>query len=256
MGMIPARAWDTEGVTSLRALQAPFLVTTNDLTAQVVRADMANEMLTGLDKAGVTGLALVPESLRIIYSFGKPFLSLRNFEGVTIRVPTSNTSSQLFDALGATADDLVDPTGNRFDEAIAKGTVAGVEGQFPSTFDVPTAVTANLVPFPKVNTLVINHAKFAQLTQAQQTMLRIAAVKTRDWGVETIPDTATSAAQYCKDGGTVTNTTDAKLADIQRATQPVYTQLEEDPQTKSFIDQIHDLKDNSGAPTRITPCTR
>ena len=26
MGLIPARAWDTEGVTSLRALHAPFLV--------------------------------------------------------------------------------------------------------------------------------------------------------------------------------------------------------------------------------------
>ena len=26
MGLIPARAWDTEGVTSLRALQAPFLI--------------------------------------------------------------------------------------------------------------------------------------------------------------------------------------------------------------------------------------
>ncbi len=29
MGNIPARAWDTEGVTSLRALNAPFLVTTD-----------------------------------------------------------------------------------------------------------------------------------------------------------------------------------------------------------------------------------
>jgi C4-dicarboxylate-binding protein DctP len=61
MGMIPARAWDTEGVTWLRALQAPFLITSNDLVGQVVKADMAKEMLSGLDKAGVIRLALVPE---------------------------------------------------------------------------------------------------------------------------------------------------------------------------------------------------
>src|SRR5215217_484677 len=37
MGMIPARAWDTEGVTSLRALHAPFLVTSDDLAGQIVK---------------------------------------------------------------------------------------------------------------------------------------------------------------------------------------------------------------------------
>ena len=31
MGMIPARAWDTEGVTTLRALFAPFLVDSDSL---------------------------------------------------------------------------------------------------------------------------------------------------------------------------------------------------------------------------------
>ena len=111
MGMIPARAWDTEGVTTLRALQAPFLITSNDLAGKVVTAEVANQMLAGLGKADITGLALVPESLREIFSFGKPFLTVRDFKGATIRVPRSDTSSKVFKALGATADDLVDPNG-------------------------------------------------------------------------------------------------------------------------------------------------
>jgi hypothetical protein len=41
MGMIPARAWDTEGVTSLRALNAPFLVTSDNLAAQIVKGVLA-----------------------------------------------------------------------------------------------------------------------------------------------------------------------------------------------------------------------
>ena len=105
MGMIPSRAWDTEKVTSLRALQAPFLVNTDALLKQVVTADMAVEMLAGLDRAGVTGLALVPESTRQIFAFGKPLLSPADLKGKTIRVPRSDTSYALFRALGATPSD-------------------------------------------------------------------------------------------------------------------------------------------------------
>lgn len=253
MGMIPARAWDTEGVTSLRALQAPFLLTSNDLVGQVVKADMANEMLAGLDKAGVTGLALVPESLREIFSFGKPFLSLRDFQGTTVRTPKSDTSFKVFKALGATADD---PNGDAFDNAIANGAVAAAEVSLPlaSSLPVPATATANLVPYPKINSMVANQAKFAELSQEHQNMLREAASETRDWGVDVMPDPATGAAQYCKEGGTVVNTTEKNLADMETATQSVYTDLEKDPQTKSFIDQIRALKSHSAAPTRVTPC--
>ena len=41
MGMIPARAWDTEGVTSLRALNAPFLITSDELAAEVASSELA-----------------------------------------------------------------------------------------------------------------------------------------------------------------------------------------------------------------------
>src|SRR5262245_29097715 len=43
MGLIPARAWDTEGVTSLRALNAPFLITSDELLDQVVSSELADD---------------------------------------------------------------------------------------------------------------------------------------------------------------------------------------------------------------------
>ena len=61
MGLIPARAWDTEGVTSLRALHAPLLVTSDELVGMVVTNELATKMLAGLDAVNVTGLALLPE---------------------------------------------------------------------------------------------------------------------------------------------------------------------------------------------------
>ena len=114
MGLIPARAWDTEGVTSLRALQAPFLLTSNDLVGQVVKADMANKGSLGSTRMESLGLALVPESLREVFSFGKPFLSPSDVKGTTVRTPTSDMSSQVFKALGATTNDLAGP-GESFD---------------------------------------------------------------------------------------------------------------------------------------------
>ncbi len=251
MGLIPARAWDTERVTSLRALQAPFLFTSNDMVGKVVKADVANEMLAGLDQGGVTGLALVPESLRETFSFGKPFLTLRDFNGATIRAPRSDTSAKVYKALGATADDLA---GDEYNAAIANGTVDAAESSLPASISVPTTATANLVLYPKINSIVANKAKFAQLSQEQQHALRQAATNTRDWGITAMIDPATGAAQYCKDGGTVVNTTERNLADMQTATKSVYAELEKDPQTRSFIDQIRALKSDSATPTRVTPC--
>ena len=41
MGMIPVRAWDTLGVSSLQALSAPFLVTSSELTESVTGDEFA-----------------------------------------------------------------------------------------------------------------------------------------------------------------------------------------------------------------------
>jgi TRAP-type C4-dicarboxylate transport system substrate-binding protein len=75
MGLIPARAWDTERMTTLRALHAPFLVTDDSLLREITRGPLADEMLAGLDEAGVVGLALIPEALRHPVGFDRPLAS-------------------------------------------------------------------------------------------------------------------------------------------------------------------------------------
>ncbi|GAA1018300.1 hypothetical protein Aple_035040 [Acrocarpospora pleiomorpha] len=61
MGLIPARAWDTEGITTMSALHAPFLVTSDYLVDRILADDaLAAQMLGGLTEAGLTGLALFP----------------------------------------------------------------------------------------------------------------------------------------------------------------------------------------------------
>ena len=105
MGLIPARAWDTEGVTSLRALQAPFLITSEALRDDVIGSDLADDLMAGLDEAGVLGLALFPEGLRHPFGYERPLLGPQDYAGKALRAPTSNTTAAVFDALGARTND-------------------------------------------------------------------------------------------------------------------------------------------------------
>ena len=63
LGMIPARAWDTEGVSTLRALTTPLLVTGEDhMDAVALDDELSQDLMAGLDEVGVVGLTLVPEA--------------------------------------------------------------------------------------------------------------------------------------------------------------------------------------------------
>src|SRR5207247_1917065 len=105
-GSVATRGWDLEGITSLRALQAPFLITTDDLLNQVVTAPFAADMLSGLQRAGVTGLALLPEALRHPFGFEGPLSAPEDFVGAVIQSPLSDISYDLLRSLGASPMDV------------------------------------------------------------------------------------------------------------------------------------------------------
>jgi TRAP-type C4-dicarboxylate transport system substrate-binding protein len=244
MGMIPARAWDTEGVTSLRALHAPFLVTSNALVERIVTDEVATEMLTGLDTIGITGLALLPEGLRHVFSFDDPMLSAPAFEGATIRAPHSDTTYALFKALGATVEDQFD------DEVTAAESSFALAGSMPD----PGIATGNVTLFPKINSLVINTEVLDGLSDEQQEILHDAAGATRDWALANTPDDVELAGVYCANGGRVVVATEADLASLQQAAEPVYEELARDDGTKALIDRIRLLKEGVPPDPPIAPC--
>ncbi len=86
---VPARAWDALGVTTLRALNAPFLLESDSAVADVVTGDLAPELLAGLDGAGVTGLGLVAEGQRRLVFFGDAVVPTDAMAGRVIRAPRS-----------------------------------------------------------------------------------------------------------------------------------------------------------------------
>jgi TRAP-type C4-dicarboxylate transport system substrate-binding protein len=253
MGLIPTRAWDTEGVTSMRALQAPFLVTSDKLVDSIVVGDLATQMLAGLDTIGVTGLTLMPESLRHPFSFADPLVAPANFAGIGFWAPNSAASYALYKALGAVPDDLV---GAPKAEAISSGSIVAVESSYLGwAGPKATTVTGNATFFPKVNVLVANSKVFAALSDEQRATLRTAAARTLDWARGHLMSDAAAAQAFCEGGrGAIVNASEADLAALEKAAQPVYADLEKDDGTAALIDKIRELKATAPPTPPVPAC--
>jgi TRAP-type C4-dicarboxylate transport system substrate-binding protein len=243
MGNIPSRAWDTEGVNSLRVLNAPFLITTDDLLDQVVTSDLADEMMSGLEEAGVVGLGLLPEGLRHPFGLAAALLGPEDYDGAVIRSPTSATVEAMFSALGASVtDDQVDPEIH-----------AGIESGYQ--FDPQGSGTGNVAFFPKVNALVINAELFDRLNEEQRGVLEQAAEETRQWSIETRASDTELAAGFCESGGSVVVADQTTLTALEAAVEPVYAELESDPQTRELIAAVRQMKQNvQVAASTPAPC--
>src|SRR5215216_7325953 len=64
LGWAGARVFDTMGVTSFQALQAPMLIDSYALEQAVLTSDISARMMDGLDKVGVHGLGVLADGLR------------------------------------------------------------------------------------------------------------------------------------------------------------------------------------------------
>jgi TRAP-type C4-dicarboxylate transport system substrate-binding protein len=235
LGMIPARAWDTEGVTTLQALHAPLLVTSDAHMDAVVRdEDLAGELLGGLVEVGVTGLGLVPEAIRHLLVPEKEGSAVERLAaGGEVRAPWSQTTWAFFEALGAR------PTDAEFaPEMVAAESQLSLVG----TVGAADAVVGNLPLFPKINTVVINSDVLAGLSEDQEGWLREAAAATRDRAVaERAPD-ADLAAGLCHAGTTVLSDPMAESPAVRRAAAEVTAGLRADPGTGDLIDRIEALR--------------
>jgi TRAP-type transport system periplasmic protein len=255
LAIVPARAWDTEGVTSLRALTAPLLVTSEELVAKVVGGELADELLAGLEDVGVVGLGLPPEGMRRLFAFGDPPTAATPWSAGIVRAPRSATTYAFLTALGGEPDDLPGGGTARFFDGVRDGTVLAAESAFRFVGTIPEPYSAVGGPplFPKVNTLVVNADAYGSLTGADQQLLRDAATATVAWAIKTMPDETEEARDFCAGGGRILPGIPKEELDAAAAT--VEDDLRDDPVTAALLDDIRELAADLGAaPTAIEPC--
>ena len=245
LALVATRAFDTLGVDSLRALNAPFLVTTTEMVNEIVTDENMSESLrSGLPDAGVVGIDLWPEGLRHPFGYGAPLLGPTDYEGALLRAPYSETNDAMFDAFGATTT-MKDPdqTTQRGSESAYVWTPGGI-------------ATGNVTFYPKVNALVINSKVRETLSDLQWDALSQAAAVTRDWVVRTAPDDAEEAAEYFSSGGRIAGADPGQIRDLEKAAAPLTDQLSTDPDTADLVADFQELKGALEAPEPVTSATK
>ena len=239
LGWIPARAWDELGVNSLRALQTPFLITSYGLLDRVLTTPIAGQMLHGIRREGLFGLALVPDLLQHPFAADRPLLTPADYMGARIRVHPARTTDALLRAIGARPVHVADAETL---SAFGVGKIDGMATEFPEAASTPFIVTGNVTFYPKVDTLFANPHALERLQDNQRAALRVAAQRT----LEHLADTRLSESEllrdFCKTGGRGVTATTRELAQLERETRSLVAKLERDPETGTFIEKILTLK--------------
>jgi len=235
-------------------LQAPFLITDHSLLRDVLTDPIASDMLAGLEDAGFVGLGLYPDQLRHPLGYAAALRSLDDFDGTAIRLLPSEATEALVRALGG--EPAYGLSGDALDTAIASGDIDGTETSFGLALEVAppgSVLTGNVVWFPRVNALFASEATASSLSDAQRAILDQAASETFDFANETVPASDTIDA-FCSGGGELVAAEPGDVAALERAARPVYREMEDDPQTASFIQRIRELKASSDPAPLPTSC--
>jgi TRAP-type C4-dicarboxylate transport system substrate-binding protein len=245
LALVPSRAWDVLGVTSLQALNTPFLIDSDESMRTVVASELRHDLLEGLSSAGVVGIDLWPSEMRRFFGIGEPLLSLTDFEGADIRTATSRAVTALLEAMGA--------------EVVH--TERGSPGQrgFESSFSITgvgAVATGNVVPFPKIETLVADDALRSRLQPGQWQVLLDAAAATRREQLESFPSDEELARDFCREGGEIVAATPSDLTAFEEVGREVRSELERDADTAALIEQLEALVATVPEPEPLTTCPR
>jgi TRAP-type C4-dicarboxylate transport system substrate-binding protein len=260
---VGARAWETVGINSFRALVAPFLIGSYPLQERVLTSPLAGQMLAGLRSHALVGLAVLPGPMRRVAG-RRPLLRPADFAGITFATTPTATARATVRALGARPVLLRNSIPWN---ALPPG-LGGLESQLHSIAGnqyvrAEPYLTPNLALWPRPLVVFANAKVYDSLSRRQRRVLQLAArdalaASTRAAKVD---DTA-AATQLCRGFGTgsrlkVISASRADLLALRRAVATVYRVLEQDPQTRSFIARIESFKQELKVPTNAAPhCQR
>lgn len=243
LGWISAPAWDELGVTSLQALQTPFLITSYRLMDDVARSSLAQRMLDGLGSYQIVGLALVPDALQHPKGEKRAFVAPGDYAGARLFNVPSRATDDLVAALGATP---VHGFGSTFD------------GQpWPLEAGGHGIATGNVVLLAKLSTLFANKAAFERLSDDQRRALQTSARELVGQAIARTPSDQAAARIFCQNGA-IAMASRADLAALEQAARPVTAKLERDSETKDLIEEIRKLKASAppGRPLMLPPGCR
>jgi TRAP-type C4-dicarboxylate transport system substrate-binding protein len=250
LGWAGTRVFDTMGFKSFQAVTAPMLVDSYALEDAVIESGITDQMMHGLDDVGVVGLGVLADGLRKPIGVTGPILGPVDWRGITFGTLMSGGQTQAIRAFGATPAEVF---GRYRDRAIANGTVQGFELNLhiymhnPTLLHLAPYVTANVDLWPQMDVLLANPDHLAELTGEQRGWIQQAADDAANQSADLVDTDATALRSACDGGARFADAPQADLAALRDAFAPVYANLEQDSETKAFIEQIQELKRSTPA---------
>ena len=255
LGWVGTRVFDTLDVKSFQALTAPMLIDSYALEGAVIESGITEQMMRGLDGLGVAGVGVLPDGLRKPTGVSGPVVSPADWQGITFGTLRSNGQVEAIRALGATPAQVF---GTEREEGLSKGTIQGFETSIwihqhnPALAHLSPYVTSNVTLWPQMDVLLANPARLEALTGEQRGWLKEAA---RDAATRSAVLAATDAralTDSCMAGARFAEASDADLAALRRAFQPVYASLRRQSATREFLARIEALKQSTPAEAGLT----
>jgi TRAP-type C4-dicarboxylate transport system substrate-binding protein len=252
LGAVGARVWDVFGVRSFQALVAPFLVDSLALEERVLSGPLAPQMLAGLDRARVVGLAVLPGPLRRPLGLTRALRGPHDYEGARIAIRYGGVARATIGALGATVVGYPVGALPRVDGAELDSNTIAENG-----FDrEASALTANVALWPRPQTIFMNRLAYARLTPEQRSILRRAGVAALAPELARVEqDEATGLATICERGAmSLAAASPSQLLALAAAVRPVYAELGRDANTRRLLASIRRLR--RGSTTDDARCPR
>jgi TRAP-type C4-dicarboxylate transport system substrate-binding protein len=245
LGWTGSRVFDTLGVESFGALTAPMLVDSYVLEDAVIRSGITNRMMGGLDDAGVVGLGVLAGGLRKPIGVTAPLLGPEDWRNKSFGANRSDIQVEAIRALGATPVQVIGP---HRETKLEDGTIQGFEfnlynyGRDPGMIRLAPYVTANVNLWPQMDVLMAEPERLSALTSEQRGWLQQAADDAANRSAELADTDAESISDACDSGARFADASEAELAALQESFAPVHASLQQNPDTKSYIEQIQELK--------------
>jgi len=252
LAWVGARAFDTVGLTSFQALVAPLLIDSYELEAKVFEQGIPEQMLEGVEELDLVGIGVLPGPMRKLLGVSKAFVRPGDFAGEVVGLQDSAVADETLRALGGTPRPV--PSSAKLDGLDAyEQQLSSIEG---NGYDRGAKyVTANVNLWPRPLVLVMRTQAFERLTDEQQSALRDAAAAAISSALAASrAEDAEAAPVLCRRGLKFAVASASDLAELRSAVEPVYADLEADPETKSAIDEISDLKAELAASAEAPTC--
>ncbi|MFN8110245.1 MAG: TRAP transporter substrate-binding protein [Thermoleophilia bacterium] len=252
MGTISTAIWDSAGIKSFQALQAPMLITNYTLEGKVLRGRIGKQMIAAASaKAGdVKVLAIHEGGLRKPLGV-KPVNTFKSFQGLKIRTAQSRVQQLSMKALGADPNAIPLP---EVYQGLQNGTFDAMEANLGLIFtnkyyEVAKYVTANINLWPFPTALTINKAKFNSLSAADQKVLTDAASQLADTSLSIVSAPSVLPQKLVNCGVQFLKASPSDLKKFGKAADKGIALLSRDKTNAKFITAIQKLKAKTKAPT-------